>query len=183
MVVSGLRGIERYWRAFGARVALHIRSAVAPAPMNERLEGVGTDHADRRIGARVGARDSKQSDLRSLVARARGTPRVVGAPSSRREGRTPEPGSPTVVGAPDRQRWDARPMASLTLTRTAGQAAGSGSWTSRPSPSDGRRRVLAVAKGAPPVPVPGPFSSRATSPTARLDVLGRPGFREAGKLG
>ena len=35
-------------------------------------------------GRGVGARDSKQSDRRSLVARARGTPRVVGAPSSRR---------------------------------------------------------------------------------------------------
>ena len=141
-------------------------------------------HAARERAPNRGARwCSRQQAVGPTLtrARARGTPRVVGAPSSRRWGRTPEPGvndgrkltpwrrpsigafhpsltpgSPTVVGAPDRQRWDARLMASLTLTCTAGQAAGSGSWTSRPSPSDGRRRVLAVAKGAPPVPVPGP---------------------------
>src|SRR5688572_7975393 len=64
-----------------ARVRLATSSRDADANRDRSRERVRRTMPNAESGRRVGARDSKQSDLRSLVARARGTPRVVGAPS------------------------------------------------------------------------------------------------------
>ena len=70
-------------------------------------------------------------------------------------------------------------MASLTLTCTAGQAAGSGSWTSRPSPSEVAGVCWLSPRALRLFQYWGLLEPCHIAP--RLDVLGRPGFREAGE--